>query len=105
MSCIASTPPPRNRQTHEVRELWQSWAKVIGEDELTKAAATTGTIKYRINLVKTLIMRHMMFQASLYIRNKVLTAGWTGGISWTWLSNAFACNKKVDTRCCQIHAP
>ena len=87
-------PPPRNRQTHEVRELWQSWAKVIGEDELTKAAATTGTIKYRINLVKTLIMRHMMFQASLYIRNKVLTAGWTGGISWTWLSNAFACNKR-----------
>ena len=91
---LYSDYPPSNRQTHEVRELWQSWARVIGEDELTQAAASTGTIKYRINSVKSLIMRQMMLQASLYIRNKVLTAGWTGGISWTWLSNAFACNKR-----------
>ena len=32
--------------------------------------------------------------ASHYIRNKVLTAGWTGGISWAWLSHACEANKR-----------
>ena len=36
----------------------------------------------------------MMQLASDYIRNKVLTAGWTGGISWAWLSHACEANKR-----------
>ena len=32
--------------------------------------------------------------ASHYLRNKVLTAGWTGGISWAWLSHACEANKR-----------
>ena len=87
-------PPPNNRQTHEVRALWQAWAKIVGEDLLTQAASANATIKQRINSVKTLILRHMMQQASSYIRKKVLVAGWTGGVSWTWLSQAFMASKR-----------
>ena len=32
--------------------------------------------------------------ASQYIRNKVLTSGWTGGIGWKWLSEAREANKR-----------
>ena len=44
---------------------------------LTAAASSNGTIKHRINQVKTLILRHMMQVASSYIRNKALASGWT----------------------------
>ena len=30
-------PPAINRQTHEVRVLWQAWSRVVGEDLLTRA--------------------------------------------------------------------
>ena len=71
-------PPPVNRQTHEVRALWQAWSRVVGEELLTTAASSSGTVKQRINAVKTLILRHMMQVASGYIHNKVLASGWTG---------------------------
>ena len=87
-------PPPVNRQTHQVRALWQAWSRVVGEELLTTAASSNGTVKQRINAVKTLILRHMMQVASSYIRNKVLASGWTGGISWSWLSQAFAASKR-----------
>ena len=87
-------PPPVNRQTHEVRALWQAWSRVVGEELLTTAASSNGTIKQRINAVKTLILHHMMQVASCYIQNKVLTSGWTGGISWYWLSQAFLASKR-----------
>ena len=88
------TPPAVNRQTHEVRILWQAWARVVGEDVLTRAVSGSGTIKQRINAVKKCVLHHMMQLASDYIRNKVLTAGWTGGISWAWLSHACEANKR-----------
>ena len=47
-------PPPSNRQTHEVRALWQAWSRIVGEDLLTQAASSNVTIKQRINAVKTL---------------------------------------------------
>ena len=87
-------PPPVNRQTHEVRALWQAWSRVVGEDLLTKAASSNGTVKQRVNAVKTLILRHMMQVASSYIQNKVVASGWTGGISWNWLSQAFLASKR-----------
>ena len=87
-------PPPVNRQTHEVRALWQAWSRVVGEDLLTTAASSSGTVKQRINAVKTLILRHMMQVASGYIHNKVLASGWTGGISWSWLSQAITASKR-----------
>ena len=87
-------PPPVNRQTHQVRALWQAWSSIVGEELLTAAASSNGTIKHRINQVKTLILRHMMKVASSYIRNKVLASGWTGGVSWTWLSQAFTASKR-----------
>ena len=87
-------PPPVNRQTHEVRALWQAWSRVVGEELLTTAASSSGTVKQRINAVKTLILRHMMQVASGYIHNKVLASGWTGGISWSWLSQAITASKR-----------
>ena len=57
-------PPPVNRQTHQVRALWQAWSSIVGEELLTAAASSNGTIKHRINQVKTLILRHMMQVAS-----------------------------------------
>ena len=60
MNYIVNTPPPVNRQTHEVRALWQAWSRVVGEELLTTAASSSGTVKQRINAVKTLILRHMM---------------------------------------------
>ena len=87
-------PPPVNRQTHEVRALWQAWSRVVGEELLTTAASSSGTVKQRINAVKTLILRHMMQIASSYIHNKVLASGWTGGISWSWLSQAITASKR-----------
>ena len=87
-------PPPVNRQTHQVRALSQAWSSIVGEELLTAAASSNGTIKQRINQVKTLILRHMMQVASSYIHNKVLASGWTGGISWTWLSQAFTTSKR-----------
>ena len=87
-------PPPVNRQTQQVRVLWQAWSRVVGEELLTTAASSNGTVKQRINAVKTLILRHMMQVASSYIRNKVLASGWTGGISWSWLFQAFAASKR-----------
>ena len=87
-------PPPVNRQTHEVRALWQAWSRVVGEELLTTAASSSGTVKQRINAVKTLILRHMMQVASSYIHNKVLASGWTGGISWSWLSQAITASKR-----------
>ena len=88
------TPPAVNRQTHEVRILWQAWARVVGEDALTRAVSRSGTIKQRVNAVKQCVLHHMMQLASHYIRNKVLTAGWTGGINWAWLSQACEANKR-----------
>ena len=88
------TPPAVNRQTHEVRILWQAWARVVGEGVLTRAVSGSGTIKQRINAVKKCVLHYMMQLASHYIRNKVLTAGWTGGISWAWLSHACKANKR-----------
>lgn len=86
-------PPPVNRQTHEVRALWQAWSRVVGEDLLTKAASSNGTVKQRVNAVKMLILRHMMQVASSYIQNKVVASGWTGDIRWNWLSQAFLAAK------------
>ena len=83
-----------NRQTHEVRALWQAWSRVVGEELLTTAASSSVTVKQRINAVKTLILRHMMQVASGYIHNKVLASGWTGGISWSWLSQAITASKR-----------
>ena len=88
------SPPAVNRQTHEVRILWQAWARVVGEDVLTRAVSGSGTIKQRINAVKKCVLHHMMQLASHYVRNKVLTAGWTGGVSWAWLSHACEVNKR-----------
>ena len=90
----AESPPAVNRQTHEVRILWQAWARVVGEDVLTRAVSGSGTIKQRINAVKKCVLHHMMQLASHYVRNKVLTAGWTGGVSWAWLSHACEVNKR-----------
>ena len=59
MNYIVNTPPV-NRQTHEVRALWQAWSRVVGEELLTTAASSSGTVKQRINAVRTLILRHMM---------------------------------------------
>ena len=71
MNCIVSTPPPVNRQDHiKFRALWQAWSSIVGEELLTAAASSNGTIKHRIGQVKTLILRHMMKVASSYIRNK-----------------------------------
>ena len=90
----AESPPAVNRQTHEVRLLWQAWARVVGEDVLTRTVSGSGTIKQRINAVKKCILHHMMQFASHYVRNKVLTAGWTGGVSWAWLSHACEASKR-----------
>ena len=37
------SPPAVNRQTHEVRILWQAWARVVGEDVLTRAVSPSIT--------------------------------------------------------------
>ena len=47
-----------------------------------------------VDLCTALFLHHMMQVASSYIRNKVLASGWTGGISWTWLSQAFTASKR-----------
>ena len=57
-------PPPSNRQTHEVRALWQTWSRIVGEDLLTQAASSNVTIKQRINAVKTLIFVETMMNGS-----------------------------------------
>ena len=44
--------------------------------------------------VKKYILEHMTQLGSQYIRNKVLTSGWTGGIGWKWLSEARETNKR-----------
>ena len=90
----AESPPAVNRQTHEVRLLWQAWARVVGEDVLTRTVSGSGPIKQRINAVKKCILHYMMQFASHYVRNKVLTAGWTGGVSWAWLSHACEASKR-----------
>ena len=82
------------RPRKEGTGLWQAWARVVGEGVLTRAVSGSGTIKQRINAVKKCVLHHMMQLASHYIRNKVLTAGWTGGISWAWLSHACEANKR-----------
>ena len=87
-------PPAINRQTHEVRVLWQAWSRVVGEELLTRALSSRGSIKQRIHTVKKCILEHMTQLASQYIRNKVLTSGWTGGIGWKWLSDARETNKR-----------
>ena len=88
------SPPAVNRQTHEVRVLWQAWARAVGEEALTRAVSSRGSIKQRINAVKKCILDTMMQLASQYVRNKILTAGWTGGIGWTWLSGARETSKR-----------
>ena len=45
-------PPAINRQTHEVRVLWQAWARIVGEVELTRALSSRGSIKQRVHAVK-----------------------------------------------------
>ena len=87
-------PPAINRQTHEVRVLWQAWARILGEEVLTRALSSRGSIKQRVHAVKKCILEHMTQLASQYIRNKVLTSGWTGGIGWKWLSEAREANKR-----------
>ena len=87
-------PPAVNRQTHEVRVLCQAWARIIGDGALTRALASQGSIKQRVHAVKKCILEHMTQLASQYIRNKVLTSGWTGGIGWKWLSEAREANKR-----------
>ena len=87
-------PPAINRQTHEVRVLWQAWARILGEEVLTRALSSRGSIKQRVHAVKKCIIEHMTQLASQYIRNKVLTSGWTGGIGWKWLSEAREANKR-----------
>ena len=87
-------PPAVNRQTHEVRVLCQAWARIIGDEVLTRALSSRGSIKQRVHAVKKCILEHMMQLASQYIRNKVLISGWTGGIGWKWLSEAREANKR-----------
>ena len=87
-------PPAVNRQTHEVRVLCQAWASIIGDVVLTRALSSRGSIKQRVHAVKKCIIEHMTQLASQYIRNKVLTSGWTGGIGWKWLSDAREANKR-----------
>ena len=87
-------PPAVNRQTHEVRVLCQAWASIIGDVVLTRALSSRGSIKQRVHAVKKCIIDHMTQLASQYIRNKILTSGWTGGIGWRWLSDAREANKR-----------
>ena len=78
-------PPPENRQSLEVRSLWQSWASVIGEHSLTVAINRQGSIPKKIAAIKTAIMTGMKEQAQHYVQDKVATSGWPGGISTQWL--------------------
>ena len=61
---------------------------------LTRALSSRGSIKQRINAVKKCILDHMTQLASQYVRNKILTSGWTGGIGWKWLSEARETSKR-----------
>ena len=87
-------PPAVNRQTHEVRVLWQAWSRIVGEEVLTRALSSRGSIKQRIHAVKKCILDCMIQLASQYVRNKILTSGWTGGIGWKWLSEARETSKR-----------
>ena len=74
--------------------LYQAWARIIGDEVLTRALSSRGSIKQRVHAVKKCILEHMMQLASQYIRNKVLISGWTGGIDWKWPSEAREANKR-----------
>ena len=90
----AEKPPPENRQPLEVRSLWQSWARVVGEHPLTVAINRQGTIPKKIAAAKTGIMTSMKEPAQHYVQDKVATSGWPGGISAQWLDGMALCSER-----------
>ena len=88
------SPEVTNRQTHEVRELWEAWAQIVGEERLTRAVHVSGGIKRRTTAVKICILEYMTREASDYIRDKIYSSGWTGGIGWNWIVAAGGSSKR-----------